>query len=266
MAMQRCKHGTFLFNIHDLVIGRSLDLYGQWCEEELSLLGQIVKPGDVVLDVGANIGTHTVFFAKAVGDQGLVVAFEPQRLAFQNLCANLALNSLTNGLARQQALGRRAETVRMPLLNPRFDQNFGGFAVHDHGVGLPVEVMRLDDMPLPRCDLLKVDVEGMECDVLEGARESIARHRPVLFVENDTLERSASVIAMIESLEYDMYWHIIRYFDAQNYFGNPHDVFTEYSPAANLICVHRSRRSDIVGLRKVAGPHDNWQLALERGV
>ena len=54
------------------------------------------RDGYISLDVGANIGCHTVPFAKLVGESGRVVAFEPQRLVFQNLCANLALNALTN--------------------------------------------------------------------------------------------------------------------------------------------------------------------------
>ena len=58
MAMKHCRHGTFLYNTNDGFIGRALDLYGQWCEGELELLGQVVQPGDVVLDVD-EVSTHT---------------------------------------------------------------------------------------------------------------------------------------------------------------------------------------------------------------
>ena len=68
-----------------------------------------------------------------------------------------------------------------------------------------MEVIRIDDLRLNRCDLIKVDVEGMECDVLEGSRETIAKHRPVLFIENNTLERSSATIGLIDSLDYDAY-------------------------------------------------------------
>ncbi len=64
LAMRRCKHGTFLYNVHDQFISESLDRYGEWCEAELSVLGQVVKSGNVVLDVGANIGTHTNSISK----------------------------------------------------------------------------------------------------------------------------------------------------------------------------------------------------------
>ncbi len=264
VAMKKCKHGMFLYNVHDSFIGRSLDLYGQWCEGELDVLGKLIKPGDAVLDVGANIGTHTVFFAKQVTAQGAVMAFEPQRLVFQNLCANLALNGLTHVIARQQCLGRRFETIQLPVLNPRMNANFGAVSVQNHAVGETVEVVRVDDLRLSRCNLIKVDVEGMECDVLAGARESIARHRPVLFVENYSLERSSDVIAMVDSMEYDAYWQLSSYFDLENYFRNTVNVFAAYHPEANLLCFHRSERKEIRGLPKVIGPHDNWRLALSR--
>src|SRR4051812_16828084 len=101
MALKACKHGRFLYNVNDTFVGRSLDLYGEWCEEEIEVLSQIIKPGSVVLDIGANIGTHTICFAKQALPGGVVYAFEPQRLVFQNLCANIALNQLVNVIAQQ---------------------------------------------------------------------------------------------------------------------------------------------------------------------
>ena len=85
LAIKRCRHGTFMYNVHDQAVGRSLELYGEWCEGELNVLAQLIKPGELVLDVGTYIGTHTIFFSKQVGDAGYVIAFEPQRLAFQTL-------------------------------------------------------------------------------------------------------------------------------------------------------------------------------------
>ena len=61
VAMKRWRHGLLMYNVNDNFIGRSIDLYGEWCDSELSLLGQFLQPGDLAIDVGANIGTHTVF-------------------------------------------------------------------------------------------------------------------------------------------------------------------------------------------------------------
>lgn len=78
----------------DTVIGRALQLYGEFAESENRLMARFLRAGDIALDVGANIGTCTLAMASAVGTTGLVHAFEPQALVFQTLCANLAINGL----------------------------------------------------------------------------------------------------------------------------------------------------------------------------
>src|SRR3989338_5301383 len=64
MVIKKYKHGYLLFNSFDRIIGKSIDLYGEWCDEELKLLDKYLNEGDAIIDAGANIGTHTVFFAK----------------------------------------------------------------------------------------------------------------------------------------------------------------------------------------------------------
>ena len=86
------KYGRMLYNPNDKYIGRSLNLYGEFSEGEIALFRQLIKPGFVVLDIGANIGCHTVFMAQAMENSGRVIAIEPQRLTHQLLCANVALN------------------------------------------------------------------------------------------------------------------------------------------------------------------------------
>src|SRR5260370_1945855 len=61
--LKACRYGHMLYNIHDVYVGRSLDLYGEFSEGEVGLFRRLVKPGDLVLDVGANIGPHTLFFS-----------------------------------------------------------------------------------------------------------------------------------------------------------------------------------------------------------
>jgi FkbM family methyltransferase len=263
ISMKRCKHGVFVYNTHDAVIGRSLDAYGEWCEFELDLLTQLIKPMDFVLDIGANIGTHTVCFAKVVGEQGFVIAFEPQRLAFVTLCANVALNALTNVAPMQRGVGRETGMTCSPLYDPRQEQNFGSATIIGHTSGDSVPVMRVDDVNLPRCNLIKVDVEGMECDVLEGARQTIARHRPILFVENNEVARSESVLRTIDSLDYDAYWLIGPIYRSNNFFANPVNIFPDIAEG-NVICFHRSHVVNIAGLPKVEGVHDDWQAAFQR--
>src|SRR5882672_1609267 len=77
-----CRHGRFMYLPNDAYIGRSLDVYGEYCEGESEIFRQLLRPGDVALDVGANIGALTVGMARTVQSAGAVVAFEPQRAIY----------------------------------------------------------------------------------------------------------------------------------------------------------------------------------------
>jgi FkbM family methyltransferase len=263
VAVKECRHGTMIFNVHDRFIGRSLDLYGEWCEAELTALAPILTPGCVVVDVGANIGTHTVSFAKTVGHEGRVFAFEPQRLVHQTLCGNIALNGLTNVVALHAAASDRLGHVRIPAVDPEKEYNFGAVAVcGDDDRGELVESIPIDALDLPGCRLIKVDVEGMEATVLRGAKETIERCQPALFVENNTVEGSAELLMTIKELGYEAYWHIAPYFSRRNFFGCANDVFAQFRPEANLLCV--PSRVQIEGLEPAKGSRDDWQQALAR--
>ena len=78
--VQQSRYGRMLFNANDTYVGTSIEAYGEYSEGEVQLFRQILRPGDVVVDAGANIGAHTLFFARAVSPGGAVFAFEPQRL------------------------------------------------------------------------------------------------------------------------------------------------------------------------------------------
>ncbi|MFP3733211.1 FkbM family methyltransferase, partial [Bacillus sp. SIMBA_006] len=77
-----------------------------------------VRQGDTVVEVGANIGSHTVMLSQAVGDSGVVFAFEPQRHVFQVLCANLVINHCLNVRANQCAIGDTDGTIDFPAIDP----------------------------------------------------------------------------------------------------------------------------------------------------
>src|SRR6186997_961635 len=99
--VRMCREGPMVYNRNDRFVGRSLARYGEYSHDETVLFEQVVKPGWVVVEAGANIGTHTLALSRLAGASGQVHAFEPQRLVFQTLCANLALNHCTNVYAHQ---------------------------------------------------------------------------------------------------------------------------------------------------------------------
>jgi FkbM family methyltransferase len=252
--LKDCRHGKMLYNVNDYYVGRSLDVYGEFSEGEIELFSRIVRPSDVVIDIGANIGAHTLFFAKATSPNGAVFAFEPQRIVFQTLCANMALNSIVNAFCFQQAVGAASGSILVPELDPRSSQNFGGVDLQNHPQGMPVPLIRLDDCPLVACRLLKIDVEGMEADVLRGGRQFVARHRPIVYLENDRPEKSAELIALLREMRYELFWHEPNLFNPNNFSGHREDVF-ENIISRNMLCLPEKfgERALADGLNRVDG-------------
>ena len=234
--LKQCRYGLMLYNPNDVVLGRSLDLYGEFSEGEAVLFLEAVKPGQLVLDIGANIGAHTLVFSKAVGAEGHVFAFEPPRLSFQTLFANMALNGITNAACHYKAVGEDIGSIRVPFLDPYVENNFGGLGLKGQQGGEPVEQISIDSLNLNQCHFMKIDVEGMECQVLKGAKETIGRHRPILYVENDREEHSEELIRLIASMNYRLYWHRMLVFNPDNFAANPDNVFSNMV-STNMMCV-----------------------------
>lgn len=248
-----CRYGTMIYNRNDIYVGRSLEKYGEFSEGEGDLFRQVVKPGQVVVEVGANIGAHTVLLAILAGPKGRVHAFEPQRLVFQMLAGNMAINNLNNVFCYQKAVGNAPGSVLVPVLDCERENNWGGLGLGDWKRGEPVEVITLDGLNLHACDFLKIDVEGMELEVLQGATGLIERYRPVIYAENDRKVKSGELIRFLDSLGYDLYWHKPPLFRADNFRGNQENIFGN-TVSINMLCVHRSRPSSITGFTKVSVP------------
>lgn len=266
IGVKRCRRGIFMFNRNDRFVGRSLDLYGEWCDSEIVLLEKFLRPGDTVVDAGANIGTHTIAFAALVGEAGAVIAFEPQRFSFQLLCGNAALNCLTNVECRRQGLGESIRKAGIPRLSPRETWNFAAVAIGGDHEADEVEIVTLDSLGLKSCRLIKIDVEGMEPEVIRGARATIEAHRPVLFVECNTRDGAARTIGAIRDAGYRAWWHLGLYYNERNFFGNPENVFARYQPEANLLCLPDGADPGVPELIECTGVDDDWQQAVRRGI
>jgi FkbM family methyltransferase len=225
VRVRETRHGAMAYPIGDQHIGRALDLYGEWAEAEVELLSLFIAPGQIVADVGANLGTHTVAFAKRVGPAGTVLAFEPQRVIHQLLCTNVALNGLTNVRAFHAAVAEKTGGLRVPPIDYAAGGNFGGVSFGQWKEGETVPVLTIDGFGLESLRLLKVDVEGMELAVLTGARATIERAQPVIYFENNGPDGSPEVVKLLRSLGYDLRWHLAPFFRPANFAQKKEDVF-----------------------------------------
>jgi len=272
VRLVEARHGRFFVLDTDLYVSRSLQVYGEWTEPEVALLAQRLRPGHCVVDVGANLGSHTIPFARSVGDGGCVVAFEPQPKIFQLLASNVTINGLANVQLYNAACGAVAGVLRLPLIDYGRPANFGGVEItaleaEGRAAGSLVHhvpVVRLDDVfDRDRLSLLKIDVEGMEKQVLAGATRILERFRPLIYVENETPADSPALLQMLEELGYVAYWHVVPFFSPDNFRGRADDVFSQPGGpmgCVNNLCTPKEASIDVRGLPRVQSRNEHPRL------
>lgn len=253
------RYGNMLYNRHDIYIGKSIEHYGEYSYGEAQVFEVFARVGDTVLDVGANIGCHTLCLAQAVGAQGKVYAFEPQRIIFQTLCANMAMNSVTHAHCYHAAVGKTTQTLNIPPMDYGKANNYGGLGLaFDYPEGESVACLVIDEMNLSACHLIKIDVEGMEIEVLEGARKTIDRYKPFLYIENDRKDKSPELLGFLMKSGYRVYWHLPLLFNPANYYDNKTDLFPG-TCSVNIIGIPDFFDLDLRGFKEVKSPEEWYE-------
>ena len=202
----------------DLIQESIVDAGSFWELSHLQKVRRYIKPHARVLDIGANIGNHSLFFALFC-DVVEVVAFEPQKTCGDVFMRNVALNHL-EGKVRLQNRALGAETGRMAIARTH-PANSGGVAFRADPSG-PYDATTLDACAFDRVDFMKMDVEGAQLDVLQGGQETLRRDKPVIWVEmnskqgQDGYDRKREIdepISLLSSLGYILSERL----DADNY-------------------------------------------------
>ena len=224
------NHGTMIVNRFDyrevdgggIGVGHQILESGAFDPSEIELAIQLLElrrihhgDGVVAIDCGANIGVHSVEWAIAMTGWGSVVAIEAQERIYYALAGNIAINNCFNAIALHAAVSSEAGVMQIP--NPDYcmpssfgslelrqsaDNEFIGQPVDYSEAGMvPVQKMMLDGLRLPRVDLIKIDIEGMELEALEGARGVLTMCRPILLVESIKNARE-TIAALLTELGY----------------------------------------------------------------
>lgn len=206
-------HGSMIVNrldTHQLPtgaaygVGFQLLTKGSYDKDEINFVLNVLRTrrkyyngGVVALDCGANIGVHTLEMAQEMAGWGKVIAFEAQERLYYALCGNIALNNLFNASAVFTALGCETGTIKIPQPNYNKPASFGSLEIQKRPnreyIGqnidysdrnlVQIPLTALDSLNLPRVDFIKLDVEGMELDVLMGAKNLIAKFLPDMLIE-----------------------------------------------------------------------------------
>jgi FkbM family methyltransferase len=234
-SLQRydCRYGAMFALPSDNVISKSLRIYGEWAEHELSILRSFILAGATVVDVGANIGTHTLPFLRWVGN-GRVTAIEAQPAICEILRLNCRQNGRTNVDVVNAICGEKRRHVEF---RPDYtsDENFGGisfadaqndtrFALHRwldrlrSSAATSIPVVTLDSLCRGQTvSFIKLDIEGMELDALRGGRELIAQCRPVIFFEQNSTVRLSETYDYLTGFGYQMFWLETQPFNRNNF-------------------------------------------------
>ena len=188
-------------------VGRLLYYFGEQSDELLMFLGMVVEPGMVVVDVGANIGTVSVFCSQLVGQDGKVVAVEADESTAALLEENLTINKCTNAEVRRTCVSDSIGVADFVVNADSAKRSLVG------GLGrrIAVETTTLDRLlrDMTRMDILKIDVEGADYRVLLGAAATIDRLRPRVIVV-ETLADKDRICSFLLDRGYSL-----RAFDSQ---------------------------------------------------
>ncbi len=208
------NHGSLLVNRHDyrLVsgggygVGYQLLNTSSFDQNEVDVVlhllyarREVHGDGVVAIDCGANIGVHTVEWAKFMYGWGSVIAVEAQERIFYALAGNITLNNCFNARAIWAAVGAENGMIDVPQPDYFVPSSFGSLEIRDgancENIGQEIDrsqrggrtqktsLIKLDDLGLDRLDFLKIDIEGMEQEALCGARDVIEKFRPCMLIE-----------------------------------------------------------------------------------
>lgn len=208
------NHGTMIVNRNDYHMYNETQGYGvgyqifqssQFDPHEvgmalqlLTLRREVFGEGVVALDVGANIGVHTVEWARHMHGWGEVIAIEAQERIYYALAGNIAINNCFNASARYAALGAEEGELKIPRPDYLKPASFGSLELRQSDrnefIGQPIDysaqgsqtvrMITVDGLQLSRLDFIKMDIEGMELEGLAGALKTIETHHPHMLIES----------------------------------------------------------------------------------
>lgn len=226
------RWGKCKFFAKDEYVGRSMYNYGEYNPDETEMILSLAR--GKCLDVGANIGV----ISQALLTNGFdVVAFEPQPEVYRVLVENIN-NVGRGGVAVNTAVGDRAGEAEMPKVYYSEKGNFGGLGIGSKSMygSYRVPVVTIDSYKFDDVGFMKIDVEGFEAEVLDGAASTIGRCRPIMYIEDDRTMRSKALRAKIESMGYTIEEHKPTLYREENFFSLKKNVWDRNYASHNLIC------------------------------
>lgn len=213
---------AFYFYANDAVIGKSIGMYGEYCQVEVDLLLKFINEKSVVYDIGANIGYHTCAFASKAAQ---VFSFEPHPRTFDILLKNAG--RFSNVTLFNCAVSNYTGKSKCLDYNIDVSANYGAVSVDTEKGVLDIECMSLNEVIEPLPDLIKIDVEGSEFAVIQGCLTLIARKRPIIYYEAHETKQLSEIYQTLEPLNYKFYWVPVKNYNKNNFKQVQENIFAE---------------------------------------
>ncbi|NNM70874.1 FkbM family methyltransferase [Enterovirga aerilata] len=215
------RYGRMAVPARDAVVGHSLRTYGEWAEHEIQSICNHLIDGGTIIDVGANIGTHSLAYSARL-PKSTLYSFEPQMIPFELFAYNVVANAYSNILPHHLGCGAAFETVSLSPDYNAANWNLGSVGLREAvhlGGNLPnTIIISLDEVvPHSGVQLLKVDAEGMEAEVFAGALRIIAVSSPLIYFEISQMETLRSIIDLVAPFDYVWFWHETSAFNLNNF-------------------------------------------------
>ena len=281
--ISQCKYGLMAYYITDDPIGTCLHYYGEWADQEFEIIDKLVTTESNCIDLGANIGTHTVWLSKKCY-RGLVFAVEPQFYIFQLLNTNIVLNDATNCIPINAFVMNYNGSMRVSALiappGENIKINYGEYNIRKYAneTGIKTNVIKLDDVDVhsAKIDFIKMDCEGTEKEVLLSGEKLITSNKPHMYLEFNGKSGNDEVLYALNDLGYNCYWHVYSKFNKNNFKKFERNVWLhehelDLMPTVatvdkyyegNMICIHKD--NDITFDEKILSGDNIVKYLLDR--
>jgi FkbM family methyltransferase len=229
-----CKYGIFCL-IKDDLISDYTAIFGSFAITEINFFEKIINKGDIVIEIGTNIGTHTIPISKFI-ENGKLICFEPQKDIFMILCTNIVINKCDNVIAYNYAISNTNKSVEIK----RIRYNTGQESLIDLEEGNDIfkeakikKIKYFKELnKLEKINFIKIDAEGMEYEILNELQNLISKHKPKIFLEFYNNQES------ILNLLYENNYNIYQFFTNYNQYNTDNIKLENKTSDHNIYAVH----------------------------
>jgi len=256
LMVKPAKHGMFAYYMDDDPIGTCLFFYGEWAEQEFEVIKRLITPNTNCIDVGSNIGTHSVWLSKQCPG-GYVFSIEPQFYIFQLLNTNIVLNDCFNVVPMNIGIANTTGQMLVKVsatAGVGHKQNYGEFSLlnQSNDQGVLIDIKKLDDLEYMGNEIgfMKIDCELLEAQVLISASNILKTSKPNMYIEFNSVNGNDEVLRILNEHDYNCYWHVYEKFNVDNFNKHPTNIYLDADCSKTVYYISKYFESNLIAIHK----------------